>query len=97
MKVLHVIDSMDMGGAQSLIAELAPAQKEQGVEVTVLQLVDSVDRTFISRLEDNDIPVLSLSKQRSVRNIYNIFALMPYLRRFDVVHVHLFPANYWVA
>ena len=33
MKVLHVIDSMDMGGAQSLIAELAPAQKEQGVEV----------------------------------------------------------------
>ena len=37
MKVLHVIDSMDMGGAQSLIAELAPAQKEQGVEVTVLQ------------------------------------------------------------
>ena len=89
MKVLHVIDSMDMGGAQSLIAELAPAQKEQGVEVTVLQLVDSVDRTFISRLEDNDIPVLSLSKQRSVRNIYNIIVLMPYLRRFDVVHVHL--------
>ena len=40
MKVLHVIDSMDMGGAQSLIAELAPAQKEQGEEGMLRQLVD---------------------------------------------------------
>ncbi len=27
----------------------------------------------------------------------NIFDIMPYLKKFDIVHVHLFPANYWTA
>lgn len=97
MKILHVIDSMNMGGGQSLIAELAPVQKGIGHDVTVLQLLDSADRTFIDKLEVSGIRVLSLSKRRSVRSIYNIIALIPYLRQYDIIHVHLFPANYWVA
>lgn len=97
MKILHVIDSMNMGGAQSLIVELAPVQKDYGNEVHVLQLVDSVDRKFVEKLTDNGIKVLSLSKQRSVRGLKNVFDLIPYLRQYDIVHVHLFPANYWVA
>ena len=97
MKILHVIDSMNMGGGQSLIVELAPVQRDLGNEVTVLQLVDSVDKKFIEKLEDNGIKVLALSKQRSVRSLRNIFDLIPYLRIYDIVHVHLFPAYYCVA
>lgn len=97
MKILHVIDSMDLGGAQSLIVELAPVQKDMGHEVTVLQLLDAYDKTFIRKLESFNINVFALSKKRSVRNFINILDLIPYLKEYDIVHVHLFPAQYWVA
>ena len=38
MKILHIIDNLSMGGAQSLLVELLPIQKEIGNEVTVLEL-----------------------------------------------------------
>ena len=33
----------------------------------------------------------------SVYSPLNVFRLIPFLRKYDVVHVHLFPAQYWVA
>lgn len=97
MKVLHVIDSMDMGGAQSLLVELAPAQKKLEINVSVLQLLDSVDKTLINKLEAAGVEVLSLSNKRSVRSLNNVFDLIPYFRQYDIIHAHLFPSNYWVA
>lgn len=97
MKLLHIIDSLDMGGAQSFLAELLPIQKRMGNEVAVLELRAATDRTFAERLNEADIPVYSLSKKRSCRSPMNIFAIMPYFRQYDVVHTHLFPANYWTA
>lgn len=86
-----------MGGAQSLLVELLPIQKEIGNEVTVLELRQSTDRTFATQLEDKGINTLYLSKTKSERSISHIFKLVPYFKQYDVIHVHLFPANYWVA
>ena len=97
MRILHIIDSMDMGGAQSLLVELIPAQKCLGHDVSVLQLKDSEDKTLISKLINQGVEVRALSEKRSVRSIINIFSIIPYLSIYDIVHVHLFPANYWVA
>lgn len=97
MKILHVIDDMNIGGAQSLLVELAPAQVRLGHEVNVLELSLSKDKTLTQKLKSMGICVDTLSSHRSCRNPYNIIALIPYIKTFDVVHVHLFPANYWVA
>ena len=97
MRILHVIDSMNMGGAQSLLVELVPAQISLGHQVDILQLKDSEDKTFINKLRSEGVTVMALSKWRPVRSLLNIFALIPYLRQYDIIHVHLFPANYWVA
>ena len=97
MKIVHVIDSMDMGGAQSLLVELLPIQKEFGSEVSVLEIKQAIDQTLTKKIEAFGIPVRSLSKKRSIRNPLNIFALRKCLIDADIVHVHLFPANYWVA
>lgn len=97
MKILHVIDSMDMGGAQSLLVELVPAQKNFGHDVSVLQLKDSKDKTLIKKLVEQEVEVKALSDNRSVRNVINIISIIPFLSRYDIVHAHLFPANYWVA
>lgn len=97
MKILHIIDNMSMGGAQSLLVELLPALQDLGDEVDVLELRKSKDRTLAKKIESFGIPVFYLSEKRSERNPYNIFCIAKYLRKYDVVHVHLFPANYWTA
>ena len=88
---------MGMGGAQSLLVELAPVQKQMGHDVLVLELSSSVDRNLVKKLNDAGIPIKSISHKRSVRNPLNIFAIIPYLKKCDIAHVHLFPANYWTA
>lgn len=97
MKILHVIDSMAMGGAQSLLVELAPAQKAAGNDVEILEISESPDRTLADKLAANGIKVFSLPQKRHLRNPLNIFAVAKVIRNYDIAHVHLFPANYWVA
>lgn len=97
MRILHIIDDMNMGGAQSLLVELAPVQKASGHDVVVLELVSSSDATFGNKLQENGIELKTISTSRSVRNPLNIFSIIPYLRNCDIAHVHLFPANYWTA
>ena len=88
---------MGMGGAQSLLVELAPVQKEMGNDVLVLELQSTQDRNLVMKLNEAGVSVVSLSENRSVRNPLNIFTLIPFIKKYDVVHVHLFPANYWGA
>lgn len=97
MKILHVIDNLDMGGAQSLLLELLPVQKCMGHNIVVLELRSSSDRVLSDQLIRAGISVISLSKNRSERNLRNIIELIPYISLCDIVHVHLFPANYWTA
>ena len=96
MKILHLIDRMSMGGAQSLVVEIAKVQKELGHDVEVIQLFDSLDRTFPNRLVELGIPVSALSKG-SMYNPMHIFRIKPILKNYDIVHVHLFPALYWTG
>ena len=86
-----------MGGAQSLLVELAPVQKDMGHDVVVLELESTKDRTLVNKLKDKGVEVKSISASRSVRNPLNILSLIPYLKACDIAHVHLFPANYWAA
>lgn len=97
MKILHVIDNMGMGGAQSLLVEMLPVQKQMGNDVLVLELKASEDRTLADKLQKSGIEVRALATIRTERNLKNIFEIIPYLKKYEIVHVHLFPANYWVA
>lgn len=97
MKILHIINHMEMGGAQSLLVELAPVQKAMGHDVMVLELHQATDRTLVNKLLAKGIPVEAIHPKRSVRNPLNIYSIIRYLKRCDVAHVHLFPANYWTV
>ena len=39
MKILHIINKLSTGGAQSLVAELAIGQMMNGDEVSILELM----------------------------------------------------------
>lgn len=87
---------MGAGGAEKLLLDALPMYKALGVDMELL-LLNGQEQPFLSELTaDNDIPVHVLSKG-SVYNPLHVLRLFPYLKKFDLIHVHLFPALYWVA
>lgn len=94
MKILHVIATMRVGGAQRLIADLIP-RFNQHCSNDVLVFLDT-ENALVDSLRVNDINVLSLHH----KNIYNPvigIQLIKYIKQYDIVHVHLFPTIYFAA
>lgn len=96
MKILHIINSLSTGGAEKLVADLAPLQRESGHEVEVLLLCGG-EGVFRTALEESGIRVYDFGAGTSVYSPLNVLRLIPFMRKYDVIHVHLFPAQYWVA
>lgn len=97
MKILHVIDNLSMGGGQNLLIGLAGIQKQRGNDVTVLALEPCEDKVVAQKIEAEGVKVEVLSKKVGLHNPLQIFLLVPWLRKYDIIHVHLFPALYWVG
>ena len=95
MSTLHVISSLEIGGAQKLLSELLPVMKRQGEEVTLL-VYNRLGNTLEARLEEAGVPILSLNV-RNPRSIEVLPALRKAIKPYKNVHVHLFPALYQTA
>lgn len=87
MKVLQVITSLHTGGAEKLIVDMVPKYREQGLDVDVL-LFDGTETPFKQQLKSAGVEVFSLGKGGSVYNPLYLFKLLPYLRKYDIVHTH---------
>lgn len=95
MKVLHVISSLGIGGAERLISDMLPQMKTAGVDVSLLVYRRQYN-DFEKKLEDAGVAIISLE----VKNNYSpriVFSLANAMKDFDIIHVHLFPALYQVA
>jgi glycosyltransferase involved in cell wall biosynthesis len=96
MKLLHVINSLGTGGAEKLLVETIPKYKEKNIEVEIL-LLNGEEHLFYKELRDvHFCPIHSLGKG-IVYNPLLPFKIIPFIKKYDIVHVHLFPAFYWVA
>ena len=96
MKVLQVINSLATGGAEKLLLETIPLYREKGIDMDILVL-NGTEHPFMKQLKSlNCCGVYSLGS-KSVYNPIAIFKIIPYLRKYDLIHVHLFPAQYFVV
>ncbi len=96
MRVLQIINSMGTGGAEKLLVESIPALSSHGLEIDLL-LLNGKSHQFLDSLENSGCcNIYSLGKG-SVYNPMLIFKIIPFLKKYDIIHVHLFPALYWVA
>ena len=95
MKVAHLINSMFTGGAENLIVESIAFFNKNNLDITVV-LLNGSETPFLSKLKNAHCRIISLS-HLSVYNPLLIFKIIPILRQFDIIHVHLFPGLYWVA
>lgn len=86
MKVLQVITSLYVGGAEKLIVDMVPRYQEQGIQVDVL-LFNGADTPFKEQLRKKGVRIYELGRG----NVYNplyILKLLPFFRRYDIVHTH---------
>ena len=93
MRILHVITSLDTGGAERLMVDLLPKLIEKGNQVELL-LFNGLMTPFRKELEQYGVSVYELfhstrkGRASGVYNPLNIFRLRKYLRKYDIIHTH---------
>ncbi|MGQ2091035.1 glycosyltransferase [Ornithobacterium rhinotracheale] len=96
MKILQIIDSLNMGGAEKLLLDSIPLYVERGISMDIALLTDN-DYPFTKALEAKNCSKIFRLSQGSVYNPALIFKLQKLLKNYDIAHVHLFPAQYWAV
>ncbi|WP_406649386.1 glycosyltransferase, partial [Ornithobacterium rhinotracheale] len=96
MKILQIIDSLNMGGAEKLLLDSIPLYVERGITMDIALLTDN-DYPFTKALEAKNCSKIFRLSQGSVYNPMLIFKLQKLLKNYDIAHVHLFPAQYWAV
>jgi glycosyltransferase involved in cell wall biosynthesis len=95
MKILHIISSLDLGGAQKLVSDLLPEMANHAdvdIKLVVCRLTNSM---LEQHLIESGIKIISLDTPE--RSVSLISKLRPLIKEADLVHAHLFPINYIVA
>ncbi|MDI5950741.1 glycosyltransferase [Flavobacterium yafengii] len=96
MKILHVINNLATGGAEKLILETIPLLKQREIEVDLLVL-NGIDYPYMKQLKELNCCAIYSLGNGSLSNPLLIFKIIPYLKKYDLIHVHLFPTQYWVV
>ena len=94
MKILHIIPTLEIGGAQKMLSELVKEQKKLGYDVDVL-VYHIVKSKFEINLVNNGVRIINLNRN-SLKGIGIIAAIRLHLQEYDIIHTHLFPALYQV-
>tara|TARA_B110000902_G_scaffold7692_1_gene9126 strand:+ start:5159 stop:6250 length:1092 start_codon:yes stop_codon:yes gene_type:complete len=96
MRVAHVINGMATGGAEKLLADIIPRLEARDIQVDLL-LLNGKSHPLKMQLADKMTGSIVSLGENSVYSPFHIFRLRKHLKKYDLVHVHLFPALYWVA
>lgn len=95
MKILHLINAVEIGGAQRLLVDLLPRMAQQE-DVVDLAVYENLENDFTQRLRDAGIRIIVLG-EKNYRNPMLVFKLRRLFKDYDLVHVHLFPSSYWAS
>ncbi len=95
MRIVQLIPSLDVGGAERVAAMLARAQRQLGHEVAVVSLFDPVGSWIEADLRAADVTVRFLGKRPGLdlRVVPRLARVLRELRP-DVVHTHLHVLKY---
>lgn len=94
MRILHLINSLSTGGAERIVVDLALECRILGHEVKIVILSPSLGIPARHAV-DAGLEVQALGGHRFDPRI--VTRLGAATRGWDIVHAHLFPAQYWSA
>jgi len=94
IKVLHVIDSLDLGGAQTVLVNLARFRDRSKIEMEVAPMHGR--GVFADALENEGVCVHLLSRGKFPPGYVLSLPRLLLRKKYDVVHFHLFGSN-WIG
>ncbi|HEY0794008.1 MAG TPA: glycosyltransferase family 4 protein [Chthoniobacterales bacterium] len=94
IKVLHLIDSLALGGAQTMLFACLPRFEAARYDFTLAALHGGRRAVFWERARGLGFKVVALSPSRFVPLYALTLPGLLALRRYDVVHCHLYAANW---
>jgi glycosyltransferase involved in cell wall biosynthesis len=92
--VLHLIDSLELGGAQTALVAWLTSYDRSKFEVDLASMHGTRKSLFYQRAEQLGIPVIFLSPRRLVPMYLYRLPLLMLRGRYEVVHCHLFASNW---
>lgn len=97
MRILQVIDSFAVGGAEVLVSSMHGGMRTRGIDCEYYVL-RSGETPLAATLLEQDARIYA-PLAASVYSPRHILAFEQHLRKhsYDLVHVHLFPAQLWAA
>lgn len=96
MKILQIIGNMGSGGAEKLLLDSLPLYRKNGIEMDLLVL-NGKEYPFLKALKETGCCKIHSLGSSSIYNPINCLKIIPFLRKYDIVQVHLFPSQYWVV
>ena len=99
LKIVHIITSLRIGGAERLVADMLPRLRDRGHQVELV-VFDGTRTPFYEQLERQNIKIHSLGfGAAQMWNPMHLFRLKRYLDRgrFDIVHTHNTPCQLLAA
>ena len=72
MKILHVITTLDIGGAERLMVDLLPLLN-QGENQVDLLLFNGVDTPFKNELKEKGVRILQLTSWKGIKNHFEVY------------------------
>ena len=95
MRLLLVINTLTLAGAERLVFDLIPHLERRGVTVTVMVL-QHLDTPLENEQHRRGVRFLP-SAEGGVYSPSHILHLARVAPEFDLIHIHLFPGQLWMA
>lgn len=85
MKILQVIDKLDVGGAEKVFINLTNLLYKEGINVSVLIFINN------GKLQGDLLPQINIiqSKRDSKFSLKTFFFIANELKKYDIIHVHM--------
>lgn len=98
MKVLQVINNMDIGGAETLLKNYIINNKDQSIKNSIC-ILQGKKSFILDGIRDHNIRVYNLKLKNKYMFVKALVGLNSIIRKnnYDVVHMHLFPGQYYGA
>lgn len=96
MKILHVITSLRIGGAEKLMTDLLPRLQQLGHEVAIY-VFQGVHTPLVDQLKNAGVQVIMGSENESVYSPKHIRVLRTLMPHYDIVHSHNSSPQLFVA
>ena len=95
-KILIVINSLIVGGAEMVVINLIKSYYRHNIYCDLLMLESK--GTLHEILKDfPEVKILQYKRNTSLYNPLKIFKIRSLFKKYDIMHVHLFPGIYMVG